>query len=110
MTAIWTIAFLMTFALAAYLFMTTTLAHNAARQVASDTKFGRYIDLCRGYGLELIEARLPDKSGDESFRRFSFTRGGVTRTLRPRATLKVLQALEAGDTDRAFAILRMAQA
>lgn len=107
MTKLFLIAFVLTLALATYLYVWTTLASSAAKHITG-TEFGRYIDLCRAHGLQLAEANLPDKTGDESFRTFSLTRGGVTRTLRPQETLQVLRVLEVGDTDRAFAILKMA--
>ena len=103
------IALLTTMSLIIYRFVESELSHEAGRHIAG-TKFGEYIDLCCAHGLRLDIANLPDRDGDESFRTFSFTRAGVTRVLRPRKTLRVLRAIKAGDTDRAFAILKMAQA
>jgi hypothetical protein len=92
-----------------YHFVESELSHEAGRHIAG-TKFGHYLELCRMHNIQLDIGDLPDKDGDESFRTFSFTRAGVTRVLRPRATLRALQLLEAGDADQTFAILKMAQA
>lgn len=109
MASILTIAIPLTIALLIYWHFANERARDAAVLIASSERSGYYLDLCQTHGLKLDIADLPDKDGDESFRTFTFSRAGVTRTLRPQATLEVLQTLEAGDTDQAFTILKMAQ-
>lgn len=107
MTTVIIALFLLIFLAVVYYLMASEISHEVGQHIGSQD-FALYVDLCRQHGLTLDVAELPDRDGDESFRRFSFTKNGVTRILRPRATFKVLQHLKTGDVSGALAMLKLA--